>query len=353
MIRIGKYHLSRNVVLLNVAIWIALIIIISFPFNPSMAVSLILPLIIPVYLHLFFLDKYFNKRKYFWYILFTILIIIVFGVFAEGLANSIGLKTRVQYINEPYNPFEQRYYISTFFINAGFNPLLAIIVSTLFRYFRQRQIFQLQQLKQQKTQAELDLLKNQMNPHFLFNILNTLFSMASMKEDEETANGIAQLSTLMRYMLYETKPEFIRLDKEVDHIKDFIALQKLRFSDDDNKLKVELNITGTTEAYSIPPMLLIPFVENAFKHGFTLKHNTEIKIDLMIYKNQLNFKVFNTIHRKKSFKTEQSGIGIQNVKQRLELLYPGEYNLEINESEHHYETLLKIPVRERKNSNNQ
>ncbi len=344
MIKIGKHQLESKVIYQNILIWIALLFILAMPFNPAMSFSLILPLIIPVYLHLFFLEKYYSQRKYFWYFFLTLATIIIFGVLAEELANSLGLRTRIRYINEPINPFKSSYYINTFFINAGYNPALAIIVSTVFRYFRQRQLFQLQQLREQKTRAELDLLKNQVNPHFLFNTLNTLFSMASVKEDDDTAKGIAQLSELMRYMLYDARVEHIKLEKEISHIQNFIDLQELRFSDGDS-LNIEFNIPESIKPYTIPPMLLIPFIENAFKHGFSVKNKNIIKIDLMIYDNYLNFKVFNTVRKKqKKLQPGHSGIGIENVKKRLELLYPGTHTLNINESEHHFEIFLKLPL---------
>ncbi len=344
MIVCGKNTIKTRVVLFNIAIWIALFIIISLPFSPSLSFSLLAPLILPVYLHLFFLEKFYSRKKYFCYAGLTLLTIIIFGVIAEELANHLGLRTRIRYIDEAFNPIELRYSISTFFIYAGFNPALAIIVTTVVRYFRQRQLFNLQQLQEQKTRAELDLLKNQVNPHFFFNTLNTLFSMASVKEDDETAAGIAQLSELMRYMLYDAKVDFIKLEKEVDHIHNYINLQKLRFSQGDT-LEIDMKITGDIKPFTIQPMLLIPFIENAFKHGLSVKDKNIIKIDLMVFDNYLNFKVYNTRNTtKKKTNDEHSGIGIDNVRKRLELLYPDSHTLIINESEHHYEIYLKLPL---------
>jgi len=341
MIKIGKYRIHNKTIYQNLGLWIALIVILSIPFDPGIGFALILPLIVPVYLHLFFLEKYYNSKKYLWYVILTLATIIFFGVMAEELANSSGLRTRVAYID---GLSDNEYYFRTFFINAGYNPLLAIIISTVIRYFRQRQMFQMQELKEQKTSAELDLLRNQVNPHFLFNTLNTLFSMASVKEDEETAIGIAQLSELMRYMLYDARVDQIKLEKEINHINNFIELQKLRFSDDD-VLNIGFNITGDIEKYTTPPMLLIPFIENAFKHGFSVKQESLIRIDLMIYDNYLNFKVYNTISDKhKKQHVEHSGIGIENVRRRLDLLFADNHTLEINESLGHFEVYLKMPI---------
>ncbi len=342
MIKIWKYNFEINVIIQNIGVWVALLIILGITFNSDVGFSLVLPLIAPVYLHLFFLERFYNRKKYLWYAVLTIAIIVLFGIIAEESAYSTGIRAGLSYLDDGSGGFSKGY-ISSFFINAGFNPFLAIVISTVYRYFRQKQIFQIQELREQKTRAELDLLRNQVNPHFLFNTLNTLFSMASIKEDEDTAKGISQLSELMRYMLYDAGVDKIKLKKEINHINNFIELQKLRFSDDD-VLNIEFNITGEIEKYSTPPMLLIPFIENAFKHGFSVKHKSLIRIDLMIYDNYLNFKVYNTIHKKVKQKTEQSGIGIDNVQKRLELLFGADHTLEINESGGHFDVYLKMPI---------
>jgi len=342
MIKIWKYRFDNSVIIQNIGIWIALLIILGVSFNSEISFALVLPLIAPVYLHLFFLDRFYSRKKYLWYILFTLATIVIFGSIADEMANSPGIRSRISFYDEITGRFRKGY-ISSLFFDAGFNPVLAIIISTVYRYFRQKQVFQMQELREQKTRAELDLLRNQVNPHFLFNTLNTLFSMASVKEDDDTAKGIAQLSELMRYMLYDARVDNVKLENEINHINNFIELQKLRFSDED-VLNIEFNITGEIERYTIPPMLLIPFVENAFKHGYSVKHESLIRIDLMIYDNYLNFKVYNTVHKKTKQKTEQSGIGIENVGKRLELLFGDEFILKINESEGHFDVYLKMPI---------
>lgn len=352
MIKIWKYRFENNVIIQNIGIWIFLLIVLGITFNSEISFALVTPLIIPVYLHLFLLDKYYSRKRYLWYIIFTLLTIIIFGIIAEELANSPGIRSRISFYDNETG--EYRYgYISSLFINASFNPTLAIIISTVYRYLRQKQVFQMQELREKKTNAELNLLRNQVNPHFLFNTLNTLFSMASMKNDDDTAKGIAQLSELMRYMLYDAKHDIVVLEKEIDHINNFIELQKLRFSDDDI-IKVEIKVVGEIEKYCVPPMLLIPFVENAFKHGFSVKNGAFITIDIMVYDNYLNFKVYNTIpEKKREQKVQGSAIGIDNVRKRLDLLFNDNYTLTINSSEEHYEIYLKIPLSRYINSKSQ
>lgn len=137
--------------------------------------------------------------------------------------------------------------------------------------------------------------------------------MVTMKGDEETAEGISKLSGLMRYMIYDTKVDLISLDKEIEHINNFIELQKLRFSNED-ELSVKLEIFGQTKSKKVPPMLFIPFIENAYKHGFSIQQKSEIFIQIDVMEEWLKFRVINTINPNKKSKSEHSGIGIDNVK---------------------------------------
>jgi len=239
-------------------------------------------------------------------------------------------------------PFRATYY-NMLFIAAQYNPFVAIVISTVIHYFREKQKFSLQELQEQKTKAELELLKSQVNPHFLFNTLNTLFSMSSMKGDEETAEGISKLSELMRYMIYETKVDKTSLDKEIEHIRNFIELQKLRFSGKDD-MEIIFSIKGETKEKVIPPMLLIPFIENAFKFGFSIQQKSIIEIGLKVENEELIFMVKNTINKKKVKKDEHSGAGISNVKKRLELLYPDSHKLEIFKDDNYFNVYLSFSV---------
>jgi len=302
---------------------------------------LVLPLIIPVYLHFFFFDKYYRAKRYLFYGFYTILTIFVFGAFADYIAGQPLLMQDITII-ERIEPFKASYY-NMLFIAAQYNPFLAIVVSTAVRYFREKQQFNLQELQQEKTKAELELLKSQVNPHFLFNTLNSLFSMASLKGDEETAEGISQLSGLMRYMIYDTKVDKISLDKEIEQLRSFIDLQKLRFSEDD-QLEVKFEISGETNTKTVPPMLFIPFIENAYKFGFSLKQKCEIIIDLKVKDDKLIFKVKNSINRKKTANPEHSGIGINNVRKRLEILFPDNHKLELSDNKTDFNVYLSFPL---------
>jgi len=167
--------------------------------------------------------------------------------------------------------------------------------------------------------------------------------MATTKGDEETAEGISKLSGLMRYLIYETKTEYISLEKEIEHIRNFIELQKLRFSERDEQ-DISFSVSGETANKFIPPMLFIPFIENAFKFGLSVSQKSMIKIDIQIKEKELDFIVKNTINKKRIIDSESSGIGISNVKKRLELLYPNAYWLQITKDEQFFIVHLKFPL---------
>lgn len=179
----------------------------------------------------------------------------------------------------------------------------------------------------QRIDAELNLLKSQIHPHFLFNTLNTLYSSAYHAGDNQTADGIGKLSHLLRYMLYETEGSAVNLDKEVEYLENYIELQKMRFA---NEVNVSFIIDGKIENFRLAPMLLITLVENAFKHGISPSVKTNIDILLMV-KSETNliFSVENTKLSPRNnslINTNAGGMGLQNLKKRLAMLYPDKHH---------------------------
>ena len=177
-----------------------------------------------------------------------------------------------------------------------------------------------------KSKADLQFLRSQINPHFLFNALNTLYGTALLEGSKNTASGIQQLGDMMRFMLHENTMDFIDMSKEIEYLKNYISLQKLRTQASPDIL-IEDNITDEDCNYKIAPMLLIPFVENAFKHGIRLTGKSWIKIKLDCEGGMINFEVRNSAHPMNTHdpEIEKSGIGLNNVQERLLLLYPDRY----------------------------
>ena len=217
--------------------------------------------------------------------------------------------------------------VSIFFIH-----LLFVLFAFLYRsgkdWIRNEKIKR--QLIEDKLSAELNFLKAQINPHFLFNTLNSLYSMA-LGTKPETAAGIAKLSHLMRYMIYESKERRVPLTREIRFLENYIELQKLRSvaSSEDSEITIEFKKRYKDEPVTIAPMLLIPLVENAFKHGISMVESSEIFIVLEMQNGVLNLSIKNTSPVTSS--AEAGGVGLKNLKRRLELLYPGQYDLDITE----------------------
>ena len=184
-----------------------------------------------------------------------------------------------------------------------------------------------------KSDATLHFLKSQINPHFLFNALNTLYGTALQEHAERTSEGIQKLGDMMRFMLQENLEDKILLSRDVEYLKNYIDLQKLRTSVSTD-ITIETQIEEQLNELQIAPMLLIPFVENAFKHGISLQYPSHIKITLQTRSDKLYFDVHNSIHLKSINDPERfkSGIGLQNVQQRLALLYPERHELIIREN---------------------
>lgn len=193
-------------------------------------------------------------------------------------------------------------------------------------------------IKTEKISTELSFLKAQLNPHFLFNSLNSIYSLANKKADN-TTDAIITLSELMRYMIYEADKEFVKLESEIDYIKNYISLQTLRLKDSSG---VRFNVHGNLD-HDIEPLLLISFIENAFKYGTDYTGKTNINIKITIEHEELLLEISNYISLKEK-NNPNSGIGIQNIRKRLNLLYPNSHNLKIEEADSLFtvELLLKL-----------
>jgi signal transduction histidine kinase len=191
----------------------------------------------------------------------------------------------------------------------------------------------------ERLKSELSFLRSQISPHFMFNVLNSIVSL-SRRKPEMVEPVVIKLSELMRYMIYETNDSKVSIDKEFNYLESYIELQRLRFGND---IKIDFKHQLSSIPSSIEPMLLIPFVENAFKHGVGMVENPSIEIELTDDRKALFFSVSNKVSKQNSEKKdENSGIGLANVRRRLELLYPDKHELTIHEKADSYHIELKI-----------
>lgn len=296
-----------------------------------------------VYLVLYVLmPKLLFKGKYGQFFGLLLLIILVFSAidwFAYVLVHKDLL-----WPEDPYRPVLWNYG-KIFKSTTKIYPVIVLaIVGKWFKYWYKEQKNN-QQLSEEKLQAELKFLKAQIHPHFLFNTLNNLYAL-TLKSSKEAPEVVLKLSDLLNYMLYECTADTVSLEKEVRLVEDYIALEKIRYGD---RLEVNFNRPDEINGVKISPLMILPFVENAFKHGVSEELDESwISIDLSKKDESLTLKVENS----KSIQQEQDdrfeykqGIGLKNVKRRLEILYPGAYALDIHESSESFLVVLKLNLK--------
>ncbi len=198
-----------------------------------------------------------------------------------------------------------------------------------------------QQEHEERLKSELSFLRSQISPHFIFNVLNSIVYLIRSKSSQAESVTI-KLSELMRYLLYESGDAQVSLSKEVEYLKNYVELQKIRFEED---VQIRMNVEGSPSSQLIEPMLMIPFVENAFKHGVGLIVQPIIDIQLIIEEKLLTFSVKNkTGDNASEDRDNASGIGLRNVQRRLELLYPNKHELNIGRNEEWFEVKMSIEL---------
>jgi len=204
-----------------------------------------------------------------------------------------------------------------------------------------RIIMQWQQSEKEKVNAELAFLKAQINPHFLFNTLNNIYSM-SINKDERTTEAIEMFSDMMRFVIYETCHEFVPLSKKIEYIDTYISLQKLRLSD---SVKVNYQKLGDTQSLQIAPLILMPFIENAFKYGVSTEKDSIIDIIISIDNDELDLSVKNSKFQLQRIENETTRLGIENTIKRLQLIYPGRHTLNITDNPVEYFVSLHLNLK--------
>ena len=301
--------------------------------------------VVLVYIHMAYLLPRFLNRQHWWR--YTVGAILLIG----------GLSLLETLIDFALVPWFIPSYVDTFggflsenvLIHTVFFFLPSLIYKFSTDWFKHQKLQQ--RLREEKLQAELSLLKAQVSPHFLFNALNNLFASAQQHGDQKTAAGIAQLGKLMRYMLEDSVHELVPLEQELSYISAYIALQEMRLGQED-PVSISFVHTGEIEAIQLPPLLLIPFIENAFKHGVQFFQPSFVDIELeVIGTHRLEFKVTNSCHDRDKAPTQPpSGRGLKNLGKRLELHYPQRFHLETSDHGDSYEAVLHLNLNPIKDS---
>lgn len=224
----------------------------------------------------------------------------------------------------------------------NFSIALFYVAFSLALYLSKEWFFQRERLRQmevEKLNTELEYLKSQINPHFLFNSLNTIFFQID-KNNTVARDTLTKFSDMLRFQLYECNGHEMILEREIAYLKNYVDLQRLRR---DDKYKIQFNVTGDTREFRLAPLLLMPLVENAFKYvSHFPEGNNIVSIHIANDNSSLTMRVMNTKEIRVAERKDAGGIGLRNLRRRLELQYAGSHQLEINETRHEFEVILKL-----------
>lgn len=331
--------------LLHLLFWLAVLVFYTFFFgyknvNYNITFSFIIVLLPVTIITTYFLNyilmpRYLFSKRYGKFLLYLIYTIIV--SFYIEMVTVIGIFVLVAELNlEALHPSNTNALILiagmyvVVFLGAG--------VKLVNHYYKNQ--MEIQTLKKEKVEAELKFLKAQLHPHFLFNTMNNLYSLTLEKSDK-ASDVVLKLSELLDYVLYECNAELVLLEKEIKQLENYIELEKLRYGE---RLHVSFSYSKSFSKITIPPMLFMTLLENSFKHGVskTMK-NTWIQIELQQLDTRLVFKIKNSSEKSKSSTPSVSGgIGLKNLKNRLNLIYKDQYKLEINEDDDAYTAVLAL-----------
>ena len=310
----------------------------------SRFIDVCVSLIIFMFAAFYITPSYLEKRKMFPFLIFSVVLIAVVSVLEYQLDQVL-----LRLFNLPTGPNEISDKMITYYRRKSFDfPIIPVnlVVYTLgILYGLSREWVRKYRLEskltQEKMKADIDFLRSQINPHFFFNALNNIYAITQRNKDQEAGKALVKLSELMRYVIYDSNVNEISLTRELEHVDNYLEVGRLKFSKDD-KLDISLRKQGNFREYKIAPLLLIPFVENAFKHGISSKGKGYIHIDVRIKSGELNFRIENPILGKGESLKKHPGIGLENVKKRLHLLYPGRHSLKISDSEDKFMVELLI-----------
>ena len=283
------------------------------------------------------IPKFYFQKKYAVFGALTLLSFLIVSLVPNLVISDSGFlhykQSNCQEANPDFSSPPIQFVFFHFFGHHFFEFLIVFTLSLMLKISSRLKL-----AEKEKVNAELSYLKAQINPHFLFNTLNSIYSLAIEKSDY-TATAVVKLSSMMRYVITDASHKFVPLEKEISYISDYIELQKLRI---DKTIKLSYEVTGNVTDKRVAPLVLISFIENAFKYGVNAEENSEIKINIDITKSYLHLRVFNKKVKIHQIYEGNSGVGIENTKNRLQLLYPGSHKLTIKDTKEEFSILLSL-----------
>lgn len=291
----------------------------------------------------FIVPRFINRKKY---VKATLLTLLWSGLvyFLYYFEHILFFKRIHFYVGLPFRPPDIVYwftlisFLSYFPVSTG----LALAIKALKTWYLKQ--LENQMLTRENANAELQLLKAQVHPHFLFNTLNNIYSFA-LNKAKQTPALVKKLSDTIHYMIHECETPLVPLQKEIKMIRDYMELESIRYG---SRLNMQVEIKGNCENKLITPLLMIPFVENSFKHGTSqVLQQPWIAMEIIVEENEICFKLRNSKPSKISYSNKKNGIGLTNVAKRLKLLYPAQHQLEIQSLEDEFSVEMKLPVETR------
>jgi sensor histidine kinase YesM len=287
----------------------------------------------------FILPKYITKEKYWSAIGATLLLIFVVAFMSPLIVRFVINPIRTAWLIVPRSEHGVFYSLM-----AGLRGSMTVagfaVAIKLIKLWYQKKTDN-ERLEREKLKAELEILKGQLHPHFMFNTLNSIYSLA-LKKSDNTADAIIRLSNLMRFILTECNSPTIELQKEVEILGNYIELEKVRFG---KRLDISINVSGEVQSATVPPLLLMPFLENSFKHGANeMTELAWVSLDLHVSLPVLTFKLINGKPAENSQAKDSFLVGLANVQRRLQLLYPNSHELRITEDPDTFVVVLVIQL---------
>ena len=291
---------------------------------------------LPYYLYYRWQVPLLFKKKFGWFLSSVLLFIVLFDIYLLLTDWLAGRALFLSGIPEKYPMINwKNYYFPRQSLHFTFINLFAI---TGFAYFLNRWESEhiIRKLKEQRLQLELKYLKAQLHPHFFFNTLNNIYSLA-LYQSEKTAPMVEKLSQLMRYIVYNGKEDRVPLQKEIEFLQNFVQLENIRH---DDSCLISFTVQGDAHGICIPPLLFMPILENSFKHGLNVIDNPWMEAGMLIENNEIIFEVRN--NNPQSTPHGKSGIGLENLRQRLDLLYPNKHTILIQQTKNQFEVNLTL-----------
>ena len=342
LIKKANYH---RPLIFNGVLWLLAFVILLFVFSKGKlpitvdyiyTVIFLIALAIPVSTNFYILiPKFLKQEKYVIYIIYFALNLIVFALLSSWLLQPILDSLFPSYFFISYLSKSNILLVFSIFLIA--TTLLKLAEDWFYFNTNENKILK---LKNQQIETQLSALRAQINPHFLFNSLNVVYALA-LEKKEGVTNAIVQLSDILRYVIYDSDTERVTLKDEINLLKNYIAFQNHRV---DTPTPTNFNIRIRNEHFKIYPMLLLPLLENSYKHGIIAgKTTTPIEIELHQNKNVFEFIITNAnLNTKNKLEDKHSGIGLENLRNNLNLVYPNQHYFNVNASKHTFKVTLKI-----------